>query len=159
MRKLFAVVIVMLLAVALMAGDGERAFDKDTRVIEASVGFSSLTTPFGLAYEHALSDKLGLQVSALYLGWDDQTLIMPQAHLNYHFKMKSSKLDLYLGVGAGYASYSADFGTLDSGIFITGVFGVRYYFTESISFQAKETFAVLSDWDGSYALIGVGYHF
>ncbi len=171
MKRFLVIILVVCFAMSLSAGNGDKAYEKGTKVLELSVGFSSLTTPFAVGYEHSLTDKLGLNVSALILSWGydfgflgdlNQTLIMPQAHLHYHFtKIKSSKLDVYVGAGAGFAVYNSDWSdeVSSSGIFISGVVGIRYYVSKKIAIQAKETLVAIGDWDGSYTLVGVAFKF
>jgi hypothetical protein len=171
MKKITILFIVLLLTAAFMMGDSWKAFEEDDNILDLSIGFSEYTTPFAVGYEHAISPNLGINVSALFLSWGyelgyfgdyTQTLIMPQAHLMYHFtKIKARKLDVYVGAGAGFSIYNTDRSdeTATGGLFLTGVVGIRYYVSKSIAIQARETLVVVGDWGGSYTLIGVSFRF
>lgn len=171
MKKVTILFIVLLMTAAFMAGDEGKAFEKGDNILDLSIGFSEFTTPFAIGYEHSISDNMGINVSALILSWGydfgsfgdyNQTLIMPQAHLLYHFtKIKANKLDVYVGAGAGFSIYNTDWSdeTAAGGVFLSGVVGLRYYVTKKIAIQARETLVVIGDWGGSYTLIGVSFKF
>ena len=169
MKKITLLILVLMLSIGLSAADGKKAFTEDSRIIDVSLGFSEFTTPIAVGYEHAISPNLGIDVSALFLHWAydlgylgdlNQTLVMPQVHLNYHFtKIKSSKWDLFVGAGAGYSIYDSDWlnEPNSGGIFLSGVFGFRFYLSEKIALQARETVVIVGDWGGSYTLVGVSF--
>jgi hypothetical protein len=171
MKKITVLFIALLMTTAFMAGDDGKAFQNGDKILDLSVGFSEFTTPFAIGYEHSISDNLGINVSALILSWGydfgsfgdfNQTLIMPQAHLLYHFtKIKAKKLDVYAGAGAGFSIYNSDWDdeTSTGGVFLSGVLGIRYYVSKKIAIQARETFVVVGDWGGSYNLIVVSNKF
>jgi Outer membrane protein beta-barrel domain len=170
MKRIMVLLLVFMVSFSLIGADGEKAFHKGTKMLDLSVGFSSLTTPFAVGYEQGITENLGINVSALILSWGydfgfvdlNQTLIMPQAHLVYHFtKIKSPKLDVYAGAGAGFSIYNSDWmnETLAGGVFISGIIGVRYYVSKKIAISLRETLVIIGDWDGSYTLLGVTFKF
>ena len=171
MKKTLIVLFVLILAFTLTADEGAKAFKKGDKLLDLSFGFSSLSTPFAAGYEVGITENLGVNVSALFISWGydlgwlgdlNQTLIMPQANVVYHFtKIKSPKFDLYTGAGAGFSIYSSDWDdeTGTGGIFLTGILGVRYYVSKKISISLRETLVFVGDWGGSYTLLGVSFKF
>ena len=66
------------------------------------------------------------------------SIIFFGARVNYHFVIKSNpKIDPFIGLGLGYATWSWDGDTFDtfddSGIDFVGNAGIRYYFTSKMA--------------------------
>ncbi len=165
MKRILVVMLVLLLSFGLFARGGGKAFKMNKKLIDVSIGFSRYTTPFAVGYEQPLKDNLGINISALFLSWgydfgsNNQTLIMPQASLNYHFKMNSPKVDLFAGPGLGFSIYSTDLDNevKSGGFFLSGMVGIRYYVSKKIAIQARETLVIMGDWNGFYTLIGATF--
>lgn len=128
--------------------------------------------PIGFQYEYALSDKIGLGVSAGYTAtnvtWSQTDAANPDN--NYFYKYKGSKitgnarlnvhmgehdkLDPYFGFGLGFKSSTWKLDTNDdffNGVTFKGVpvsmeakFGVRYFFVPAL---------------GAFAELGIGHGF
>lgn len=73
------------------------------------------------------------------IGPYDWSYIPVGATANYHFKMENKKWDPFLGVGLGYyivSEPSGYVGSWNSGIYMIGRAGVRYFMTNSMAFYA-----------------------
>ena len=168
-----------LLALMLLVGlsSNAQAFEKGKSYASLSYGFQALSFgtlfkqyqsygtykysqigPIGLQYEYALSEDIGIGISAGYTGttvswngYDDPTnnykytgsKITANARLNVHMG-DHDKLDPYFGFGLGYKSNNWDLETNDS--FFNGVsfkaivpvsmeakFGLRYFFIPQLA--------------------------
>lgn len=167
LKKMFILICVLFLSISLIAG--EKEFKKGTNLLTAEFGFSSFATPFGVSFERGITDQIGVGVSALFMSWGydlgafgdyNQTLIIPSAFAVYHFtKIDVKKLDVYAGASVGFGIYSSDWAgeTATSSLFLSGIVGVRYYVSEKIAINFKESFGLISDWSGSYSLLGVTF--
>ncbi len=167
LKKTFILIGVLLFSITLIAG--EKEFNKGTDLLTAEIGFSSFGTPFGASFERGITDQIGVGASALFMNWGygsgifgdhSQTLIIPSAFAVYHFtEINVKKLDVYAGASLGFGIYSSNWAgeTATSSLFLSGIVGVRYYVTEKIAINFKESFGLIGDWSGSYSLLGVTF--
>jgi outer membrane protein W len=163
---------------ALVIGTHAQSFKQGDNVVTLGYGFPNLGKsvlklsetvtdnkafgigPVHLKYEHAVSDKVGLGISAGYVAfgsdYDDYdsysnttyhyketvTRLGILARFNYHFA-NSEKFDPYFGFGAGYNYFNWTDKPTDGGpekldipnifpVAFEGSIGARYYFTKSI---------------------------
>ncbi len=170
---------ISLLAATVSVSAAGSAFHKGSLMIGPAAGLSSGFGPLGGItlignLEYAITDHIGLGVSAGYWSYTDETsssgynvkykyTVIPIAATGaYHFHV-SSKWDLGAGVALGYyivsssaesnvsgASYAA---ASSSGIAI-GVFGIaRYYVSENIALRGKVGYGI------SVLEVGVDFRF
>jgi len=169
MKKIFTMVIVLLLVIGMSLSAGTKEFKKGASFITGEFGFSSWSTPFGASYEMGLTENIGVGASAWMMSWSDayysESLVTPSVFAQYHFtKINVPKLDVAAGGTLGYSVYSfsskAYSGvalTAGSGLFASLLVTIRYYFTDKIAVSLKETYSLLGDWSGSYTMLGVTY--
>lgn len=86
---------------------------------------------------------IGLGVSVDWYSYSvgayDWTYLPIGATANYHFKMDNRKWDPFLGLGLGYYIVSAPdgfIGSWNSGVYLIGRAGVRYFMTSNMAFYA-----------------------
>lgn len=169
MKKIFTLVIVLSLVFGMSLMAGKKEFKKGASFITGELGISSFGTPFGLSYEMGLKENIGVGASVMFQSWGydlgmfgdfNQTLITPSVFALYHFnKIKVKKLDVSAGASIGFSIYSSDYmdEVLSGGLFVSLIANVRYYITDKLAINIKETFALLGDWSGSYTMLGVTY--
>jgi len=106
----------------------------------------------GAELEHALATlptlgngTLGLSVQAFYYRWapfpgTTINTIPFGAAANYHFVLRDRRIDPFLGLGLGYAYTSASVlgysGSFNSGVFLWGRAGVRYFVKPGLALHA-----------------------
>ncbi|WP_310377968.1 outer membrane beta-barrel protein [Flavobacterium sp.] len=123
---------------------------KGTNLADLGIGLSSYGTPFHFAYEHLVTNEIGIGVALNYTSYKDTgylndykwSFIYGGIKGNYHFNELlnlNSKFDVYGGLTLGYwkASLSNDNITSNTSYgnsaFITGQVGARYFFNDKFS--------------------------
>jgi len=166
MKKVFVLIIVLSLVFGMSLMAGKKEFKKGNSFITGEFGFSTWSTPFGVSYEMGLNENVGVGASAWLMSWSglgiSETLITPSVFAQYHFtKIQVPKLDVAAGATLGYSIYSVNSDYLkvsgSSGLFLSALITVRYYFSDKIAVSLKETYSFVGDWSGSYTMIGVTY--
>lgn len=135
-------------------------FKKGDTFITPQIGLNKYAIPFGANFEYAITENIGVGGTVMVWLWSDfgykQSLIVPSVDASYHFTMlEVDKLDLFAGVGLGYAIYSSDFGTGTSGIYIDPFVAGRYWFSDKMGVSLRLNIGLIGDWGGVGGLLGV----
>lgn len=155
--------ILALFTVSATAGTNE--FSKGSIFITPQVGLNEWTIPFGVNVEYGITPNIGLGATVMVWLWSDEgwseSVIAPMIEGAYHFtKLNVDKLDLYAGLGMGFAIYSfsgSGIGaTGSSGIYVQPFVAARYYFTPTIAGMLKLGWG-LGSWGSYGATIGVTF--
>ena len=147
----------------------EQEFYKDSQFITPLIGINEFTIPFGVNYESAVSDNIGVGGTGMLWLWGEKhwsnTIISLSGEVAYHFtKIKAEKLDLFAGGGLGFSIYSwrwksekgnkIEGATGSSGLFLLPFIGARYYASKKVAFYFRLDFEFLGDWEGVGVSVG-----
>ena len=138
----------------------ELTFAKGDLFLTPQIGINSYAIPFGANVEYAITENIGVGGTVMVWLWNDfgfsQSIIMPSVDAAYHFTMlELDKLDLFAGVGLGYAIYSSDYGIGASGIYISPFVAGRYWFSNKLGVSLRLNLGLIGDWSGVGGLLGV----
>lgn len=175
--KISIIATMLLVATASLSASGS-AFRKGSLMVGPAAGLSSGIGSSGVVLignlEYAITDHIGLGVSAGYWSYSEDTsagtvqvkykyTVLPIAATGaYHFHI-SSNWDLGAGVALGYYVVSSSVESNVSGVSYTasgssglaiGIFGLaRYYVSDSIGLRAKLGYGI------SLVEVGVDFRF
>ena len=135
-------------------------FNKGEKYLTPQIGINSYAIPFGANFEYAITENIGVGGTVMLWLWSDsgfsQSIILPSVDAAYHFTMlEVDKLDLFAGVGMGFAIYNSDFGTGSSGIYISPFAAGRYWFSKKMGVSLRLNVGIIGDWGGVGGLLGV----
>ena len=171
-------VCVLVLTMAMVAPETSNAqFNKGKMFLGPAIDLGRNVIGLGAQFEVGISDNIGIGGIARYWG-DSETfssgesswsLIVIQATGYYHF-MPGQNLDPYVGARLGYAVYDFSFdsnipgysytGGGESGLFLNGAGGLRYFFNRSIAINGSLEFRLAGEkyFDDDLAfLVGVDF--
>jgi hypothetical protein len=135
-------------------------FNKGETYLTPQIGVNTYAIPFGANIEFALTENIGVGGTVMAWIWGAGTLIVPEVDAAYHFtKLKVEKLDLFAGVGVGFAIWHAKGiygGTGGSGLYIDPFVAGRYWFSEKMAVSLRMNFGI-GDWNGVGGLLGVTF--
>jgi len=172
MKKITAVVILLLLSTCSFVFSQEREFYKNIQIISPVVGLNTWTIPVGANFEYGLSKHIGIGGTAMLWWWTSQdwanSLIGLSFDGAYHFTgLDVKKLDLFVGAGLGFSLYnytwkdsnSGDIkgGSGSSGLYLKPFIGARYYFNRKTAIFCRLYFQFMGDWEGAGGIIGVSF--
>jgi hypothetical protein len=134
-------------------------FNKGEMYLTPQIGLNSYAIPFGASLEYAITENIGVGATAMAWIWSEGTLIVPEADAMYHFtQLQVEKLDLFGGVGVGFAIWSAKGGLGgSSGIYIDPFVAGRYWFSEKMAVSLRLNIGLIGDWTGVGGLLGVTF--
>ncbi len=138
-----------------------QGFRKGEHLLGVAVTVATDPVGFGVNYEYGVTPEVGIGGLLRYWGKSVSTfggelnwsVIMPQAQVFYHF-MPKNEVDPYVGGRLGYAIYSTSWDakgdsflnpapkTESGGLFLTGVGGVRYFFSPKVAANASLEFRI-----------------
>ncbi len=173
MKTRFIIVLSILFMVS-SAFAGEKEFGKGQLFLTPQFAYYSYAPNFGVSLEYGLTGNIGIGGSLMLAFWSDEafdikiseSLITPSFDVYYHFtKVEVEKLDLFAGLSVGYSiySYSFDIGGIEwsdagsSGIYLSPVFGARYYLTPKLSISLRSHYSALGDWSGVGGELGLTF--
>ena len=135
-------------------------FHKGDQFLTPQIGINSWAVPFGLNYERAVSENIGVGGTVMMWFWNyfgfSSSVIVPSVEGAYHFtKLDVEKLDLFAGAGIGFAIYNSDYGSGSSGLYLYPFVAGRYFFKEKIGISLRLNIGVVGDWHGAGGLLGV----
>ena len=135
----------------------ELTFNKGDMFLTPQVGLNSWAVPFGVNFEYAIKENIGVGGTVMMWFWSGASVILPSIDAAYHFTMlEVEKLDLFAGVGVGFAIYNAGGGiTGSSGIYIAPFAAGRYWFSEKMGVSLRLNIGIIGDWTGAGGLLGV----
>ncbi len=164
-NKVFVALLVVLVCFSLAlsaAPKGKKKyarleFNKGELYLTPQIGLNSYAIPFGANIEYAMTENIGVGATLMAWIWSHGTLIVPEVDAAYHFtKLKVEKLDLFAGIGAGFAIWSAKGGYGgSSGIYITPFVAGRYWFSEKLAASLRVNVGLIGDWTGVGGQLGV----
>jgi hypothetical protein len=163
MKKIFAVLIVMFIAVSQLSAQ-QPSFIKGDKVVDISIGLPSygygnvgippIIGSFEIGIVDGILEKAAVGVGG-YVGFSSNNGVYDN-YFNFHFGVKGAfhypfvdNLDTYAGMITGYtvsdySSYGFDFGAF---------VGARYYISDSFGFMAEAGYGV------TFLKIGVTFKF
>jgi hypothetical protein len=84
------------------------------------------------------------------------SVIIPSVDAAYHFTMlEVDNLDLFAGVGVGFAIVGGEGTTGTSGIAVSPFIAGRYWFSEKMGVSLRANIGVIGDWTGVTSMLGV----
>ena len=165
-NKILVVLLVVFLcsSLALSAAPKKKkyaqlTFEKGKLYLTPQIGLNSYAIPFGASIEYAMTENIGIGATLMAWIWGDGTLIVPEVDAAYHFTtLKVEKLDLFGGIGVGFAIWSAKGGYGgSSGIYITPYVAGRYWFSEKMAASLRVNIGLIGDWTGVGGQLGVTF--
>jgi len=131
-------------------------FLKGDLFVTPQIGLYGGSVPFGASVEYAMTENIG--VGGTLMAWfgSGWSVFMPAAEAAYHFTMlEVEKLDLFAGVGVGFAVVGGGGITGSSGISINPFVAGRYYFSDKMGVSLKINMGLIGDWTGVGSMLGV----
>jgi hypothetical protein len=134
-------------------------FNKGDKFVTPQLGFNSWAIPFGVNFEYAMTENIGVGGTVMMWFWSGASVILPSVDAAYHFtKLDIEKLDLFGGVALGFAIYNAGSGISgSSGIYISPFVAGRYWFSEKMAVSLRMNIGLIGDWTGVGGLFGVTF--
>lgn len=134
-------------------------FEKGNMFLTPQIGLNSYAVPFGVNFEYAMTENIGVGGTVMMWIWNHGTLILPSVDAAYHFTMlEVEKLDLFAGAGLGFAIFSAKGGySGSSGIYISPFVAGRYWFSDKMAASLRVNVGLIGDWTGVGGLLGVTF--
>ncbi len=159
---LFVLILCMSLALAAAPKGKKNAqlqFHKGDKFLTPQIGLNSYAIPFGVNFETAITENIGVGGTVMMWLWSHGTIIMPSADGAYHFtRLDVDKLDLFAGASLGFAIFSAKEGYGgSSGLYLSPFVAGRYWFSEKMAVSLRLNFSVIGDWTGVGGLLGVTF--
>jgi len=135
-------------------------FNKGEKYLTPQIGLNSYATPFGANFEYAITENIGVGGTVMISLWNDwgykNSLIMPSVEGAYHFtKLDVEKLDLYAGLGLGYAIFNSDYVSWSSGLDLSPFIAARYWFSGKLGASLKVNYSLLGDFSSYGTFLGV----
>ena len=172
--KKTVLLLVTMFALATNSNAQDGGFSNGDKLLNIGVGVNSYYDngiPLGVSYEKGISDAFSLS-SKYDIGFGNYDLKFTSLyigargsyHLNEIFGIYNSRIDTYVGGTLGYRSFSwtdsdndSDFADLlgknyGSGIYLGGLVGAKYYFTDQIG-----AFIELGATGSSNARVGIAF--
>ncbi|MCB2204986.1 porin family protein [bacterium] len=173
MKRWFTLSLLTLLAVILMSATGYAQYKAGNNYI--GVNATTLTEPvgWGVVYEHGYDDNIGLGIIARYFAEEDKDLaeqswsatlgretFMVQLQALYH-GLSGAQFDPYAGARLGYSYFNQTWelgensvinreappDRAESGITMSVVGGMRYFFSPQLSMEATLEYFLYNDED------------
>ena len=152
MKKIFAVLVVMVFAVSQLSAQ-QPSFIKGDKVIDITIGVPHLygygwgippvIASFEMGIVDGILDKAAVGVGG-YAGFSSASWL-GNSYFNFHFGVKGAfhypfvdNLDTYAGIITGYTVSDLSYYGLDWGGFV----GLRYYFSDSFGVNAEAGYGV-----------------
>ncbi len=134
-------------------------FHKGDSFLTPQIGLNSWAIPFGANFEYAVTENIGVGGTVMAWFWSGASVILPSVDAAYHFtKLAVEKLDLFGGVGVGFAIYNAGGGISgSSGIYISPFVAGRYWLTKKMAISLRLNVGIIGDWSGVGGLLGVTF--
>jgi hypothetical protein len=132
------------------------SFAKGNKFLTAQIGLYSGEIPFGANFEYAITENIGVGATLMMWFGSGYHVFMPSIDAAYHFTMLNvDKLDLFAGVGAGFAVVGGDGISGSSGLSINPFVAGRYWFSEKLGVSLRVNIGLIGDWTGVGSMLGV----
>lgn len=166
-KKIILIALVLFLSVSLLTAAYTKkktpvrrntlTFEKGDIFVTPQFGFNSWAIPFGVNFEYAMTENIGVGGTVTVYFWSGASVIIPSVNAAYHFTMlEVDKLDLFAGAELGFAIYNAGGGISgSSGIYISPFVAGRYWFSEKIGASVRLNIGLIGDWAGVGGMFGV----
>lgn len=174
-KLFFTSLVVLIFAVALSTRPAAAQFEKQRNFIGARIGIGAIGSAFsfGADYEYGITNpgevgpgRIGIGGIVDYSSWSDGLVSYSWIPIGvmgyYHLNLDNNRLDPFAGLGLGYeifnASWKGPYGYswsagYNSGIFVAGDVGIRYFFQPNFAIQARLGFG------SSLVSAGIDYKF
>jgi len=172
LKKIILISLVILLSASLLSAaytkkpsparrSTTQTFLKGDMFVTPQVGFNSWAVPFGVNFEYAMTENIGIGGTVMLWFWSDEgfsaTVIAPAAEVAYHFtQLKVDKLDLSAGGGLGWAIYSSSGGGGTGGIYPFILLNGRYFFNPKIAVNLRFNVS-FGTWGSAGGTVGVTF--
>jgi hypothetical protein len=167
-KKIIFIALVLFLSASLLTAayykkkapvrsNTELTFEQGGIYVTPQIGLNSWAIPFGVNFEYAMTENIGVGGTVTAYFWSGASVIIPSVDAAYHFTMlELDKLDLFAGAEVGFAIYNAGAGiTGSSGIYISPFIAGRYWFSEKMGVSARVNIGLIGDWAGAGGMFGV----
>lgn len=152
----------------------DKEFEKRQIYLTPQIAYYTFAPNLGVSLEYGLTENIGIGGSLMFSSWStgggmfkvSESLITPSLDVYYHFTQPHiKKIDLFAGISLGYSiySWSWDLGESDwsdkssSGLFLSPIFGVRYYFSPKLAISLRTNYSALGDWSGIGGVLGITF--
>lgn len=131
-------------------------FNKGEKYLTPQIGLYSGEIPFGVNFEYAMTENIGVGGTVMVWFGSGFHVIIPSVDAAYHFTMlEVEKLDLFAGVGVGFAIVGGNGISGSSGLSINPFIAGRYWFSEKLGVSLKVNIGLIGDWTGVGSMLGV----
>lgn len=131
-------------------------FTKGAIFVTPQVGLYGGSVPFGASLEYAMTENIGIGATLMAWFGSGWSVFMPSVDAAYHLTMlEVDKLDLFGGVGVGFAIVGGHGISGSSGISINPFIAGRYYFSEKMGISLRVNIGLIGDWTGVGSMLGV----
>lgn len=166
-KRIFLFTLVLLLSASLLTAayakkkaplrhPASQTFSKGDMFLTPQVGLYSDAVPFGANFEYALTENIG--VGGTFMMWFGSGfhVFMPSVDAAYHFtQLKVDKLDLFAGVGLGYAIVGGNGASGTSDLALEPFAAGRYWFSDKMGVSLRINIGLIGDWTGVSSMLGV----
>lgn len=174
MKKTLTVMVIVMLLGAFSVFGSESNFAKGSMFLSPVLGVNSYAIPFGVNFETAITDNIGVGGQLLFQTWSEDiyesdysvTQITPSLQAAYHFtKIDVQELDLYLGLNLGYSIVSVKWDiegfegdvAASSSLYLSPFVGARYYVSPKLAITANLQVSTVGDYTGFGGVVGVTF--
>ena len=131
-------------------------FEKGNTFLTGQIGIYSDAIPFGANFEYAITENIGVGATLMMWFGSGFSVFMPQVDAAYHFTMlEVDKLDLFAGVGVGFAIVGGEGVSGSSGISISPFIASRYWFSEKLGVSLRANIGLIGAYTGVGSALGV----
>ncbi|TFG80917.1 MAG: hypothetical protein E4H23_00805 [Chrysiogenales bacterium] len=164
LSKIMLVLVVMIVGSSLLLSAApkrgkkyaELTFNKGDLFVTPQIGLYSGSIPFGASVEYAIAENIGVGATLMMWFGSGFSVFMPSADAAYHFTMLNvEKLDLFAGVGVGFAIVGGSGITGSSGLSINPFIAARYWFSEKMGVSLRANIGLIGDWTGVGSMLGI----
>ncbi|HEX7503101.1 MAG TPA: hypothetical protein VF451_06745 [Acidobacteriota bacterium] len=164
-NKIFVILVAILLCASLALSAAPKKimkkyarleFNKGEKYLTPQIGLYSGEIPFGVNFEYALTENIGVGGTVMLWFGSGFHVIIPSVDAAYHFTMlKVEKLDLFAGAGLGFAIVGGNGVHGSSGLSLNPFIAGRYWFSEKLGVSLKFNIGLIGDWTGVGSMLGV----
>lgn len=164
LSKIMLVLVVLIISSSLVLSAAPKRgkkyasldFEKGNMFLTAQVGLYSDAIPFGANFEYAITENIGVGCTLMMWFGSGFSVFMPSIDAAYHLTMlEVDKLDLFAGVGLGFAVVGGNGVSGSSGIAISPFVAGRYWFSEKLGVSLRVNIGIIGDWTGVSSMLGV----
>jgi hypothetical protein len=164
-KKILLIAMVILLSASMLSAayykkpvkrSLDTSFAKGKTFVTAQIGLYSGEIPFGGSFEYAMTENIGVGATLMMWFGSGYSVFMPSADVAYHFTMLDvEKLDLFAGVGVGFAVVGGEGVSGASGLSVNPFIAARYWFSEKMGVSLRANIGLIGDWTGVGSALGI----